>query len=334
MRRTSWNLLLAVVVVAGCTGGTSGRTAAPAQTPSPAATEITGTLAITTPMSGSTVEWPHLTVSGTAPAGARVVQDIPMAPDQETTADDAGSWSIVVTLDEGLNTLAFRIGDDGSTKQQLTVTYKPGTAVATESPVAEPTAEPTPEATSTPEPNPFAFPVITLKGRGDKIARFKIPEDVPAIATFSERGSSNFIVYSLAADGSENDLIVNEIGNYVGTHLFDTSDGEHSVAFKISSNGSWTIKIKPITSAPKWDATAKLAGKGASVIWVTGDVGDFFVTRITHRGTSNFVVYAYADSDYELLVNEIGNYSGEQILPVGTYLLEILADGSWAVLPE
>ena len=327
-------LALALITAGGCAAPASPTPEPATATATPKATEIGGALAITSPSGGATVTDKLIVVTGTAPAGARIVQDISFGSDQETTATADGTWELNVKLDEGYNLLTFRIGDYETSAVTLAVTYDTGTASATEPPVAEPTVDPAEEPSPTAEPNPFAFPVVTLKGRGDKIVRFKIPEDLPAIAVVSERGSSNFIVWSLAADGSENDLIVNEIGSYSGTHLFDASAGTHSVAFKVESNGTWTIKIKPVTSAVKWDAASKFTGKRSNVLWVTGEVGDFFVTRITHRGTSNFIVHAYSLDDTELLVNEIGNYTGEQILPVGTILIEVIADGTWTFLPQ
>lgn len=40
---------------------------------------------------------------------------------------------------------------------------------------------------------------------------------------------------------------------------------------------------------------------------------------------------AYASGGTDLLVNEIGNYSGETLLPDGTLVLEITADGAWTM---
>jgi hypothetical protein len=53
------------------------------------------------------------------------------------------------------------------------------------------------------------------------------------------------------------------------------------------------------------------------------------------RGTSNFAVVAYSEyGDYlDLLVNEIGSYSGEVLLPIeDPIVLSIHADGgSWSM---
>lgn len=42
------------------------------------------------------------------------------------------------------------------------------------------------------------------------------------------------------------------------------------------------------------------------------------MVKITYKGSSNFVVHAYGDYQ-ELLVNEIGRYSGEVLLPDGRW---------------
>ena len=50
----------------------------------------------------------------------------------------------------------------------------------------------------------------------------------------------------------------------------------------------------------------------------------------THGGKGNFSVWAFTtDGDADLLVNDIGRYEGEVLLPDGTALLEIGADGAW-----
>jgi len=189
---------------------------------------------------------------------------------------------------------------------------------------AQPTASPTPAA---------SFAPIKLSGHGNKVPRFTIPEAEAAIATITNKGSANFVVTSLAADGSENELLVNEIGNYSGTVLFDASSGQHSVAFKVESDGTWAITIKPLSAAKTWDPATPLTGRGDEVVALSPAVSGLMTATISHKGAANFVVYAYSPSGGDLLVNEIGNFSGEEALPDGTYLLQINADGTWTVTP-
>ena len=175
------------------------------------------------------------------------------------------------------------------------------------------------------------FKAITLKGTGDKVAKFTIPQDAAAIATIRASGTSNFIVSTLAADGSEQDLLVNTIGSYSGTDLFDVSSGEHSVAFQVQSDGPWTIVVKPVTSAQRWSGSGTLSGRGDDVVLLTSATSGLSTATITNAGSGNFIVHAYGTSGEALLVNEIGSYRGQVALPDGTMLLEITSDGAWTV---
>jgi hypothetical protein len=177
------------------------------------------------------------------------------------------------------------------------------------------------------------FASIKLSGKGDKVATFTIPADAAAIATFTNRGDSNFTVESLAADGSSNDLLVNVIGSYSGTVLFDAQSGTHSVAFKIGSNGSWNATIKPTSAARPWDGKVKLAGKSDDVVLVNPPISGLSTATFTHNGSSNFAVTSYTADSPDLLINEIGVYTGQVQLPDGTRLLSISADGVWTATP-
>ncbi len=193
--------------------------------------------------------------------------------------------------------------------------------------VSQPPEATPPTATATAEI--ASFKPIKLSGRGSKVAKFSIPEDAPAIATITNKGASNFAVESIATDGSTNDLLVNEIGNFSGTVLFDESVGQHSVAFKVTSSGTWTITIKPVTAARVWNPATKLTGKGDDVVQLQPAASGLMTLTISHAGASNFAVIAYGPGGSELLVNEIGRYSGQVLLPDGALLLSVEADGSW-----
>ena len=214
---------------------------------------------------------------------------------------------------------------------------------ATPEPTPEPTEEPTPDPTEEPTPDPtpevteepeslLTFEPITLKGRGDKVARFRIPEDAVAMAMIKYTGGGNFVVWTVGSGGSTEDLLVNEIGSYSGRVLFDESS--HSVAFKIESSGSWTIVVNPIEKIPVWSGSTTRSATGDQVLKLTGAAADSFVVmKLTHSGSSNFVVWAYGLSSTDLLVNEIGHYSGE-VLMNDVILLEIHADGKWTARVE
>jgi hypothetical protein len=179
-----------------------------------------------------------------------------------------------------------------------------------------------------PEPKD-AFKPISLHGTGNKVARFRIPRSAAAVAEISHSGSSNFAVWTIGQGGDRQDLLVNEIGGYRGTVLFDEQDGQHSVAFQIAADGRWTVRILPLSRAPVWSGRKALNGRGDTVIRLNPPSSGLTTTKIQHTGSSNFAVYAYGDTT-ELLVNEIGRYRGESLLPNGTLLIAITADGRWS----
>lgn len=226
--------------------------------------------------------------------------------------------------------IAAAIAGCTSTSSQGFTDQGPG-ATPTATPATEPQPADTPEVAT---PAAAVFATIKLTGKGDKVAKFTIPENEAAIATFTNKGDSNFIVESLAANGSTNALLVNVIGSYKGTVLFDTALGEQSIAFKIGSNGSWTATIKPISAARAWSGTDKLTGKGDDVVLVDPPISGLTTATFTYRGSSNFVVVSYTTGDSNLLINEIGTYTGQVQIPDGTVLLAISADGAWTATPD
>ncbi len=96
---------------------------APGVTQAPSA-PIVG-LTIQSPRDGDVVATGEVTVIGLAPPGLSITRDVSFGLDQHTTVDGTGHWAIGVRLDQGENTLVFRIGDDRSTEQKLRVTFQP-----------------------------------------------------------------------------------------------------------------------------------------------------------------------------------------------------------------
>jgi hypothetical protein len=164
-----------------------------------------------------------------------------------------------------------------------------------------------------------------FQGRGAKVVRLKLPDDHLHLATFTHQGSDNFVVTAVDSGGGMVDLLVNEIGRYTGTKLLDVR--ETPAALKVEADGAWKIVVKVAEKAPAWPGTT--SGKGAAVLRVTGATG-LTTVNVTHGGSHNFAVWAYGE-DNDLLINEIGRYSGEVLLPAGTVLLDIEADGAWTI---
>ena len=154
--------------------------------------------------------------------------------------------------------------------------------------------------------------------------------DDPWIATITHRGNSNFAVHSIDSGGEDIDLLVNEIGNYNGTVPLNlTTNADDLRALTINADGSWKVVVKAAQKATRFTGTN--SGKGPDVLVIpTGTLPDFATATITHKGRSNFVMRTYG-SGVDLLVNEIGAYRGQIIIPNDTIIIEIQADGTWTI---
>jgi hypothetical protein len=184
-------------------------------------------------------------------------------------------------------------------------------------------------------PHPATFSPITLRGKGNKVAKIKIPEGAPAIATATHSGSKKFAVTSIGADGSRNSLLVNTIGKYKGTVLFNVGAAEHSVAFQIEADGSWVIIIKPVASARSWNSASALKDTGDDVVRISPASKGLVTLDLTFNGQGNFAVESYADDGSAVLANEIDTFSGRVVLPTGSFLLSVTADGgTWSMTPR
>lgn len=190
----------------------------------------------------------------------------------------------------------------------------------------------TPKESTAPTSNAYdetfgAFAVMSKSGRGDSTLR--LPKGASAgVVTFSHKGSSNVSLQVLdARNQSTGDLLVNDIGSYSGVTAYGLSDlGGDPVKLKISADGSWNIKIAPVSTAPRLGSSA--SGKGDRVFRYDGDAVDF---AITHKGSANFVVMQAGGAFPNLAVNEIGSYRGTVPFEEGPSVVTFTADGTWTL---
>lgn len=197
---------------------------------------------------------------------------------------------------------------------------------ATNEPSASPTEEEAAEEPSVYE-NFGIFDPVKKSASGDAVVKLGGAADAVAVAVkATHKGESNFVVKSLDADNDSVELLVNEIGNYSGTTVL-VLDGEKRL--KIDADGPWTITVSPIADMKEVDPPAN--GRGDAVLVYSGGPADW---KIKHKGESNFVVKQFGDDGTDLLINEIGTYSGVQPVGSGPSVITISADGSWSITPD
>ena len=101
-------------------------------------------------------------------------------------------------------------------------------------------------------------------------------------------------------------------------------------ALKITADGTWKVVVKALEKAPRFDGSA--TGRGDAVLLVpAGVLRDLATAKVSHVGTRNFVIRGYGSGAFDLLVNEIGKYSGEIVIADDTTVLEVRASGTWSI---
>jgi hypothetical protein len=180
-------------------------------------------------------------------------------------------------------------------------------------------------------PPPGSFAPFSITGSGDDVIDFQIPNDMVAIVDFAHDGKSNFIVWSLDDTYSEFDLLVNEIGAYHGRRMVQGGwfvQPEYVRHLEIQADGNWTVTASPMSAAE--ELTTSLAGSGDNVVVYNGAAPTL---TSTHDGSSNFIIWGYQSDGAiaGLVVNEIGAYSGTDLIDSDTAILDITADGNWTL---
>ena len=222
------------------------------------------------------------------------------------------------------------------------------TAPPDPTPTAEPPAAPTapPESTSTPVPTPTSV-VYEFDDDGDRVVGpFHLVQGL-AVISASHGGGANFIVWT-QGEGGQRELSFNAIGRYGGTTAHQVSSsrslalepGEHFM--EVSADGPWEIAVSQEFPASAPALSFQTNGRGDDVIrWVALEEGRKKMTA-THTGNANFIIELLAadGGEWDLLVNEIGNYQGEKLINVGSgvldaspgiYAIAVTADGDWSI---
>ncbi|GAB3030958.1 hypothetical protein GCM10027052_04190 [Parafrigoribacterium mesophilum] len=198
-------------------------------------------------------------------------------------------------------------------------------AATSESPKPTPTeASPTEEAAP---PAPVVPADKVYQGSGDSVVAVELPDgaDQVSVATISHTGAHNFAVWSLDSNMEQHDLMVNQIGTYQGTVLFNLQSS-NTTSLQVTATGPWTITLRSIKSLRTFEGAAA-TGTGDDVLIYLGKPG---AATISHDGQHNFAVWSYGDRS-DLVVNEIGAYNGTVRWGTGPSVVAVSADGNWSI---
>ena len=173
--------------------------------------------------------------------------------------------------------------------------------------------------TTTAAPEPILF-----NGTGDMVIENVSCSELSRIIVLAT-GKGNFVIWAHDENDRE-DLLVNTIGFYGGT-VYLGSKGIYTL--EIKADGPWALQLENIKTTEE----TKFEGEGDFVTDVFEAPSRTWM--ITHSGESNFVVEHYDEYDKgDLLVNEIGDYSGTVYSDIksGTKsFFVITADDVWTI---
>jgi hypothetical protein len=297
----------------------------PAPTPAPPALAKSGGLSLAALIVGIgaavSAFIPGLSFATWAPAGVAIVLGIITLVSHRPTRGrgiaaivlGAVAWLVAIIV-----SVVFIAALSSSTTSHTASLGAPEAAVpsaAAASPSATPVAPPIPADT-------------VYSGSGDSVIPVAKPDgaDSLAAATITATGSSNFAVWSIDSNAQQIDLLVNTIGNYSGTVLMDEHAGGQTASLQITADGAWTVTIHSLKALREFTGNAA-TGSGDDVIVYRGAAG---AADITNTGSSNFAVWTYGD-DSDLVVNEIGNYTGTDLWQAGPSVVQVTSDGNWSI---
>lgn len=175
---------------------------------------------------------------------------------------------------------------------------------------------------------------ISYSGSGDDVIFIQKPGAVDGPVIVYVRGnhvSEYFAVTSHDASGTSTNLLVNTTEVYEGIVPLDFLDDEVSTMLEVNATGDWYIEIRPLDSARVANVPGAIDGFGDEVFIVTGSTRTAYITG--NSAEAHFAVSTYG-TYFDLAVNTADPYAGRVIIPVGTNVVGVSAEGSWTIVFE
>ena len=217
--------------------------------------------------------------------------------------------------------------------------------------VPKPTSTSTPKITETPKPTvrptntvkptdkPTSTPALQkLSGTGQQVSpKFSLNTGL-AIFRMKHGGSGHFGIWLLDNTCNKKELLVNEVGGFDGAKAVGISQSGIYI-LDVSADATWTVSIEQPSTVSAPPAPSKITGRGQQASQLFTLSSGLTIFRMTHDGNGHFGIWLLDSkgNETELLVNEVGKFNGSKAVGIrssGVYLLDISADGNWAVTIE
>ena len=168
------------------------------------------------------------------------------------------------------------------------------------------------------------FEETTYTGSSDDVVTLENTGS-PILLECSYSGEGNFIVYTVDDAGENVGLLVNTIGAYSGV-VTDYQEYLDVTMLSVQASGDWSITVKPMDAMEELSNGETYSGDGVYYI----DEEELSTIDMTNSGESNFIVYGVGSS-YDLLANEVGEYSGTVIWTEPQSFFIVTSDGDWSI---
>jgi hypothetical protein len=171
-------------------------------------------------------------------------------------------------------------------------------------------------------------PALAAEGTGDAVVEIMISPEQLTIFEIEHRGRGPFAITALSTGGDYIAEVVAGVGSYEGRRLLEVT-GSDTAVLQVRADGRWRIAVQPLGGAPTLSGT--VSGEGDEVVIF---VGTRTSLGIGHEGLGTFVVEAYGPSGRAVLASQVGVYTGNVVVPRGTVVVTVQADGAWVLSPR
>jgi hypothetical protein len=184
--------------------------------------------------------------------------------------------------------------------------------------------------------NQPGFVAQSYAGHGDQVVRLRSPLADVAIAVIAYRGRGSFTVDTESGTGGGAESLVSTVGNWQGTTLVNVQNFTNQPVASLrirADQGQWTVALRPLAAARRWDGSGPVSGRGADVLLARAAFTGESTISAVHRGAAGFTVSGYGGTAALAgsLLNGFGDFTGTATVPAGTVVLAIEADGTWTM---
>lgn len=178
-----------------------------------------------------------------------------------------------------------------------------------------------------------AYGVNTYNGSGDDFIVIEKPDKgMPALLVVKGNSRArHFSITSYDENRDYVDLLVNTTESYYGLVAIDLPNHTQTKYLEISAEGSWTIDVYHIGSAPKISIGNPVSESGDYVLWIEDEPVIAEITGNSSERHFSIISYDIYGNYGDLLVNTTSRYFGRVMIPKDTLLLNISAEGNWSI---